>query len=153
MSAPCPKCGYRRRDGEIAPDWQCPSCGISYAKFGSAPAPDGDDASNDVDRGNSDKTLSFDTVLTVSVTTSGVLLLIRAMTGGLDLVSALMVIPFLLCFVSVVSFTFGDGLYTWNKWEMEFERCDMAGRPVMAKLYYVFFIVASLVFAVFIFIL
>ncbi len=82
MSAPCPKCGYRRRDGEIAPDWQCPSCGMAYAKFGSAPAPDGDDASNDVDRGNSGKTLSFDTVLTVSVATGGVLLLIRAMTGG-----------------------------------------------------------------------
>lgn len=28
----CPKCGYTRRMGETAPDWQCPSCGVAYAK-------------------------------------------------------------------------------------------------------------------------
>jgi len=28
----CPKCGYSRKLGETAPDWQCPSCGIAYAK-------------------------------------------------------------------------------------------------------------------------
>lgn len=28
----CPKCGYARKMGETAPDWQCPSCGIAYAK-------------------------------------------------------------------------------------------------------------------------
>lgn len=33
----CPKCGYVRRFGETAPDWQCPSCGVAYAKAG-APA-------------------------------------------------------------------------------------------------------------------
>jgi glutaredoxin len=30
----CPKCGYVRRMGEAAPGWQCPSCGIAYAKAG-----------------------------------------------------------------------------------------------------------------------
>lgn len=28
----CPKCGYSRTFGETAPDWQCPSCGVAYAK-------------------------------------------------------------------------------------------------------------------------
>ena len=28
----CPKCGYTRRMGEAAPEWQCPSCGVAYAK-------------------------------------------------------------------------------------------------------------------------
>lgn len=34
----CPKCGYTRKMGEIAPDWQCPSCGIAYAKAGTSTA-------------------------------------------------------------------------------------------------------------------
>lgn len=28
----CPKCGYARKMGDAAPDWQCPSCGVAYAK-------------------------------------------------------------------------------------------------------------------------
>lgn len=35
---PCPKCGHVRTEGETAPDWQCPKCGIAYAKFAEAPA-------------------------------------------------------------------------------------------------------------------
>ena len=29
----CPKCGHARGSGEIAPDWQCPACGIAYHKY------------------------------------------------------------------------------------------------------------------------
>ena len=30
----CPKCGYTRKASDSAvPDWQCPSCGVAYAKF------------------------------------------------------------------------------------------------------------------------
>ena len=29
----CPKCRYVRRPADTAPAWQCPSCGIAYAKF------------------------------------------------------------------------------------------------------------------------
>lgn len=29
----CPKCGHRRTNSETVPDWQCPNCGIAYAKF------------------------------------------------------------------------------------------------------------------------
>ena len=35
----CPKCGYARKLKETAPEGQCPSCGIYYAKFDSAPRP------------------------------------------------------------------------------------------------------------------
>ncbi len=29
----CPKCSYIRSQTDLAPDWQCPSCGIAYVKF------------------------------------------------------------------------------------------------------------------------
>lgn len=32
----CPKCAYVRTQSETVPDWQCPKCGIVYAKFGQA---------------------------------------------------------------------------------------------------------------------
>lgn len=28
----CPKCGYVRKSTDTAPSWQCPSCGVAYAK-------------------------------------------------------------------------------------------------------------------------
>lgn len=33
MSAPCPKCGHIRQLGEEAPDYECPKCGVVYAKY------------------------------------------------------------------------------------------------------------------------
>src|SRR2546423_1237798 len=42
MNQICPKCHYARKPADAAvPDWQCPSCGIAYAKFNreNAPAP------------------------------------------------------------------------------------------------------------------
>lgn len=33
MSIVCPKCSYQRTPADLAPGWQCPSCGIAYAKF------------------------------------------------------------------------------------------------------------------------
>lgn len=29
----CPKCGHVRQPGELAPDYECPACGVVYAKF------------------------------------------------------------------------------------------------------------------------
>ena len=34
----CPKCGYVRKPSETVPDWECPSCGIAYAKFHAGPS-------------------------------------------------------------------------------------------------------------------
>lgn len=42
MTTICPKCSHVRQPTENAPDWQCPACGIAYAKVGDAarsPAP------------------------------------------------------------------------------------------------------------------
>jgi protein-disulfide isomerase len=36
----CPKCGYLRKAQEAAPEWQCPSCGVAYAKVASVAAGD-----------------------------------------------------------------------------------------------------------------
>ncbi len=33
----CPKCGYVRKPTDTAPEWECPSCRIAYAKFGTLP--------------------------------------------------------------------------------------------------------------------
>lgn len=32
MTQSCPKCHHVRQPGELAPDWQCPACGVAYAK-------------------------------------------------------------------------------------------------------------------------
>lgn len=32
MGKLCPKCGYERKVGDIAPDYECPQCGVVYAK-------------------------------------------------------------------------------------------------------------------------
>ncbi len=33
LGKPCPKCKYVRTATDTAADWQCPKCGIAYAKF------------------------------------------------------------------------------------------------------------------------
>lgn len=33
LGKPCPKCAYVRAESDTAPDWQCPKCGVAYAKF------------------------------------------------------------------------------------------------------------------------
>jgi ribosomal protein L37AE/L43A len=33
VGKPCPKCAHARAGAEGAPDWQCPKCGVAYAKF------------------------------------------------------------------------------------------------------------------------
>ena len=35
MPTICPKCRTIRPDDILAPDWQCPACGVAYAKAGS----------------------------------------------------------------------------------------------------------------------
>ena len=33
VGKPCPKCRHVRTAADAGPDWQCPKCGIAYAKF------------------------------------------------------------------------------------------------------------------------
>lgn len=35
----CPKCRHVRQPNETAPDWQCPACGVAYAKAADAGRP------------------------------------------------------------------------------------------------------------------
>ena len=35
----CPKCHHVRKPNETAPDWQCPACGVAYAKAADAARP------------------------------------------------------------------------------------------------------------------
>lgn len=46
----CPKCGYVRQASDPAPDYECPKCGVIYAKVrpleGTAPAPAREDQPN-----------------------------------------------------------------------------------------------------------
>jgi glutaredoxin len=39
MTQTCPKCRHIRQPGEDAPDWQCPACGVAYAKAADAQRP------------------------------------------------------------------------------------------------------------------
>ena len=39
VGKPCPKCRHVRTAAEVAPDWQCPKCGVAYAKFAQAQSP------------------------------------------------------------------------------------------------------------------
>lgn len=42
MPVICPKCSAVRKDTDTAPDWQCPACGVAYAKVGQrTDVPDG----------------------------------------------------------------------------------------------------------------
>ena len=36
MTIICPKCRHLRQPNETVPDWQCPACGVAYAKAGDA---------------------------------------------------------------------------------------------------------------------
>jgi glutaredoxin len=40
MTQICPKCNYVRKLTDEAPDWQCPSCQVVYAKVGASAAAD-----------------------------------------------------------------------------------------------------------------
>ncbi len=33
MNIKCPKCSYQRKDTDISPEYECPSCGIIYSKY------------------------------------------------------------------------------------------------------------------------
>jgi len=40
MFQTCPKCHHIRQPADTAPSWQCPACGVAYAKVAPAPAAD-----------------------------------------------------------------------------------------------------------------
>lgn len=79
------------------------------------------------------------------------LLIVKGTLSGAGLVEALLLVPFFFCFVPVLSYTFGDGLYLWNRHRMRFDLYDPDEHPVLAKVFYVFFLAASAAFVAFLF--
>ena len=82
----CPKCAHVRTPADFAPDWQCPRCGIAYAKFQPKPAaappaapvtarrPDPDSPGAIMDRAPyADPTLSYSIVSSPTMAYVGVL--------------------------------------------------------------------------------
>jgi hypothetical protein len=95
--------------------------------------------------------MAFDTVLLVAGLACAALLVAKGMTSGITLIGGLLLVPFFFSFVPVVSNSFGDGLYHWNKWKRGFVRYDSDDHPLLAKLLYCFWVCSSVIFAVFFF--
>ena len=149
MSTTCPRCGHVRQAGDQAPDWECPACGIVYSKFKATEEQPGT-VKHPV-RAESRQPLGFDSVTGIAAMVTGVLAVIKGLSTGLSMIHGLLLVPFFFCLVPVLSMTFGDGLYQWNRWNMQFERFDSESRPLLAKIIYVFCIVFSIIFLVFFF--
>ena len=152
MLQPCPKCGYSRETTDAEPDWQCPRCGIAYAKYQArldqaVPTP----PLSPKPGGRSKR--SFNEVLVICAGITSVMLLLRGMHGSITLLHAGLLVPFFICLVPAISSTFGDGLYYWNKWTASFDRFDDEAHPIMFRLQQIFSFVFAVIFAGFFFML
>ena len=79
------------------------------------------------------------------------LLAAKAMTSGVDPFTSLLLFPFFICFVSVVSYLAGDGFYIWSKWKMRFVPYKREERPAAALLMFLFMLAGSIAFVIFFF--
>ena len=150
MTSPCPKCGYRREPADTAPDWQCPSRGIAYAKY--RPRTEERPQSQVTPSGeNRGSVRSFNEVVLICVGITAVMLLFRGMRGSISVLHAAPLVPFFLCLVSAVSSVLGEGLYYWNRWKMSFELFDGDAHPILFRLQQCFFIVCTIIFAAYFF--
>ncbi len=151
----CPKCGYFRKPDEAAPSWECPACGIVYEKFKhrkeDGPVTDFSREFERLTRKPKENPRGIRRMMEYAGLFTAVLALIRGLAIGGGLFSALLLFPFFLCLVTVLSMTFGDGLYIWNRYQMGFERFDSEAHPIQAGLVYVVSIIGCLFFAGFFF--
>ena len=144
MNMSCPKCSYVRQPADQAPDWECPSCGIVYAKY---KHPENEpEMVRDVIHTKEKQPMGFDSVTGISAIVTAALAIFKGMTTGVSMINGLLLVPFFFCLVPVLSVTFGDGLYQWNRWDMQFERYDSESHPLMARIIYILCIVFSLIF-------
>ena len=95
--------------------------------------------------------LSLDAVMAVAAAACVALLVIKGMTSGVDPITSLLLFPFFICFVSVVSYVAGDGMYLWSKWKCRFVPYDREGRPIQALLMFLFLLAGSIAFVIFLF--
>jgi hypothetical protein len=112
----CPKCHYLRTETDTAPDWQCPQCGIAYAKFtqpANSPEPEA--------KKNTQQKLPLKTISDISWGITFSLLFIKYLIARVHIGDVAMAIVVYISTVPVLSVLFGDGLYMWNRNAMRFE--------------------------------
>jgi hypothetical protein len=141
----CPKCRYSRKASDAAPLWQCPNCGIAYAKFGRPKN------QSTLSRGRPREKLAIDMVLLIGAMLMVIMLVIKSLMARVDLGAVLMAIIWYISAIPVLSAWFGDGIYLWNKNAMRFERYDAENNPVLARIFFAFSLAASIIFAGFLF--
>jgi len=95
--------------------------------------------------------LGLDGACALAAAAGAALLAIKGMSSGVRFFEALLLVPFFFCFVPVLTYVFGEGLYLWNKHKMRFDLYESAEHPVLSKLFFAFFAAASVAFAVMLF--
>lgn len=153
MSETCPKCGHRRAADSAAPHWQCPSCGIAYAKFRAAPPAVGAAAAlprpPPLHRG---ETNAFADVALATAVLATLMMAGKAWLGdGMGFVDGLLMVPFYFCAIPVASFFARREVWVWNRDIARFECLDFSQRAWLGWLTLAFYGAASVVFAVFFF--
>ena len=135
----CPKCGYSRRPADQAPAWQCPRCGIAYHKFKEQTAEVEDLRPRPaMRRTRSRSPLSIDTLQRIGLAITLAVLALKALAGGVSIINALLLFPFYILLITVLSGIWGDGVYVWNRSSMSFEGYDRENHPFMARFSFVF---------------
>ena len=150
MPMTCPKCGHVRAAADSVPDWQCPKCGIAYAKYQTHL----DQAATSAPTTAEQKTtqpLSLNNVILICVGIMVAMLAIRGMLKSVSMGSVAMLVPFFMCMVPALSSTFGDGLYYWNRNQATFDLYDADAHPILFRLQQVFYYICALIFAMFFF--
>ncbi|GEM_PF-2714488 len=148
MPAACPKCGHVRTAADHAPDWQCPKCGVAYAKVlarGESAPPAAPVEAKPAAR------LTLNDVMLICVGIMLGMLVILGMRRYISFANAAMLVPFFFCLVPALTSTFGDGLYYWNRNRAAFDLYDKEAHPLLFRLQQVFYFICAIVFAIFFF--
>ena len=120
----CPKCGYVRKPAEPVPDRQCPACGVAYVKCRPTAPPI---SGNAPEESVAAQRMTLGSCAAASACLVAALWVARGLAKGVDLRSALLLIPLFISAVSAISGLFGEGLYVWNRWRMGFESSTPGG--------------------------
>lgn len=86
--------------------------------------------------------MKLDTVQGTGFGICFVMVFVKYFFVGFDIIATLILIPFFISFVTAFSYFFGDSIYIYNKWNMQFEPYSGS----WPRFYAYFFTVASCVF-------
>ncbi|HTT08573.1 MAG TPA: hypothetical protein VMH34_07265 [Gammaproteobacteria bacterium] len=150
MPTTCPKCGHVRSTADNVPDWQCPKCGIAYAKY-QARLEDAPVNPPVTVEQKTTRRLTLNDVILICVGILLVMLVIQGMRKSIFITNVLLLVPFFMCMVPAISSTFGDGLYYWNRNRATFDLYDSDAHPMLFRLQQVFYYICAVIFAIFFF--